>query len=506
MKKAYHIMGGLLYGACLSLAASCGQMEYEAGDDGLCGAVGNAEVREGTMFLDVRLSVGDGGPSKRTKPTGGEDGDGREPGNADENTVTGLTVFLFPNEADLNTETGRAQPVLAAYYFDSNDLLWQVAAGGNVSYKTKEPLDVSNLNQDQCKVLAVVNADYSRYFKNGGTSWATLADLRDWQTGNDLWQAATDPQNIRKTNFLMSSTELATVTDIRNSTEVNPAKAVVNVERLVARVDYRTLQDEFDVVDGQQAVVGNVKIIGAALVNRLDGHVNLLKHVSDDYTEEVADAAIGREEAADGGYAVNWVVDAYETTDKKFGDFLPTLTKDAGWEDLFSEGLPMTASDGTEWNCLGYVRENTNRIQGADELRRYATGVVFRAQYNVKADGFTDGGDIFKYGNVLYATLEAVREAAGAPEGVTVENCAEYGITYYPKGVCYYTYWIKHADDGDDTAFGTMEYAIVRNNLYQLTVMSVSSIGDPEPGDSSLTIEVAVKNWVKMDEEEVELQ
>ena len=72
--------------------------------------------------------------------------------------------------------------------------------------------------------------------------------------------------------------------------------------------------------------------------------------------------------------------------------------------------------------------------------------------------------------------------------------------------MCYYTYWIKHADDGDDTAFGTMEYAIVRNNLYQLTVMSVSSIGDPEPGDSSLTIEVAVKNWVKMDEEEVELQ
>ena len=46
----------------------------------------------------------------------------------------------------------------------------------------------------------------------------------------------------------------------------------------------------------------------------------------------------------------------------------------------------------------------------------------------------------------------------------------------------------------------------MRNNLYQLTVMSVSSIGDPEPGDSSLTIEVAVKNWVKMDEEEVELQ
>ena len=68
------------------------------------------------------------------------------------------------------------------------------------------------------------------------------------------------------------------------------------------------------------------------------------------------------------------------------------------------------------------------------------------------------------------------------------------------------TYWIKHADDGDDTAFGTMEYAIVRNNLYQLTVTSVSGIGDPQPGDSELTIEVAVRNWQAMDEENVDLQ
>mgnify|MGYP000033180136 CR=1 FL=1 len=108
MKKAYHIMGGLLCGACLGLAASCGQMEDEAWGNGRCDAMENAEVREGTMFLDVRLSVGDGGPSKRGNLAGGEDGDGREPGNDDENAVTGLTVFLFPNEADLNSETGPA--------------------------------------------------------------------------------------------------------------------------------------------------------------------------------------------------------------------------------------------------------------------------------------------------------------------------------------------------------------------------------------------------------------
>ena len=51
-----------------------------------------------------------------------------------------------------------------------------------------------------------------------------------------------------------------------------------------------------------------------------------------------------------------------------------------------------------------------------------------------------------------------------------------------------------------------MEYAIVRNNLYQLLVKSASGIGDPEPGESELVIEVAVKKWGKMEEENVELQ
>ena len=354
MKKAYHIREGCCAVHVSALLPRVGRWRTRRGATaGVTRWEKRGGARRGRCSSSVRLSVGDGGPSKRGNPAGGEDGDGREPGNDDENTVTGLTVFLFPNEADLNSETGRAQPVLAAYYFDGSDLS-RVGTGVNVSYATKNPLDVSDLNLDQCKVLAVVNADYSGNFENG--TWTTLADLRDWQTGNDLWREAADPQNIRKTNFLMSSTELVTVTDIRNSTEASPAKAVVYVERLAARVDYRTGRDVFDVVDGGQNTVGEVEITGAALVNRLDGDVNLLKHVSDDYTEEVADAAIGREKAADGGRATNWVVDAYETADKKFGDFLPKLTEDAGWEDLFSKGLPMTASNGTEWNCLGYVR------------------------------------------------------------------------------------------------------------------------------------------------------
>lgn len=46
-----------------------------------------------------------------------------------------------------------------------------------------------------------------------------------------------------------------------------------------------------------------------------------------------------------------------------------------------------------------------------------------------------------------------------------------------------------------------MEYAIVRNNIYKLTVESVYSLGDPVPGDKGLRVKVYVNNWLMLDPE-----
>lgn len=461
------------------------------------------------MYLSVRIAVGEDGPSVRA--IGGEDGDGREPGDENENAVTGATLFLFRPEADLNTEAGRQEQILATYYYGTDGtgerkLSWNGDEDHPVYTTSLE--NVADLEQitGSCKVLAVVNSDYT------GKGWTTLGDIRDAVTSDDLWMNAADEGNIRKTHFLMSSTDLGTVTGIDQSDAEHPATGVVSVERLAARVDYRTdpqtaPQGVFSVTDGENTEVGEVTLLGAAIVNQAEGSVNLLKHVAADYTEDVAAATVGRE-TPQAGLATNWVIDALATTGKTFSSPLSTFTAETGWESRFSTGMTMVNStDNTSWNCLGYIRENVNRIQSAAERRRYATGVVFRAQYDVTAEGFTDGQDLYKYGTTLYPSLAAACEAAGVDgTEVTAENYAEYGITYYPGGICYYTYWIKHADDGNGETFGTMEYAIVRNNLYQLTVTSVGSIGDPVPGDSELEIEVAVRDWVPLQSEDVDLQ
>ena len=83
-------------------------------------------------------------------------------------------------------------------------------------------------------------------------------------------------------------------------------------------------------------------------------------------------------------------------------------------------------------------------------------------------------------------------------------------VKVYTSGVCYYPYWIKHADNGVNQgtgSVGVMEFGIVRNNIYDMEVTGISGLGlsevdvtDPEnpDEDTSLKIQVNlyVKNWV----------
>ena len=519
MKNSKHIIRGLLCGACLCLAAACGQIDDGVGPDG-CGPAGEEALqREGHMFLSVRIAVGGTEPAVRAvRATGGEDGDGREPGDNNENAVTGVTIFLFGPDADLNTQAGLQAPILGAYYYGygtaatgERRLEWNGSTESPVYTTSAESVAEYTAISNSCKVLAIVNSDCRGKFTDG--AWTTLGDIRDARADGTmpLTADAEDPQNIRKTNFLMTSTGLGEITGIENSNENAPATGSVSVERLMARVDYRTDETTapngvFSVTNTEGVVVGQVTITGAVLFNQVEGDVNLLKHVSPTFTETVADATVGRETPQPSGAATNWVIDAIGTTAKTFTHPLSTFTDGQDWENRFTAGVTMNDAHNVAWNCLGYIRENVNLIQSRDELRRYATGVVFQAQYNVESEGFTDGQDLYKWGNTLYPTLEAARTAAGLGNEVTQENCGAYGIAYYPGGICYYTYFIKHADDGQDATFGTMEHAIVRNNLYQLTVTSVSSIGDPEPGDSELTIVVAVRAWQPLPQDDVDLQ
>lgn len=90
---------------------------------------------------------------------------------------------------------------------------------------------------------------------------------------------------------------------------------------------------------------------------------------------------------------------------------------------------------------------------------------------------------------------------------ITADILAEYGARTYEDATCYYTWWIRHANDGSEDTNGVMEYAIVRNNIYELDVTKIYSLGGyiPNEEEHGFIVNVYVKDWVMLSGETIEM-
>lgn len=88
-------------------------------------------------------------------------------------------------------------------------------------------------------------------------------------------------------------------------------------------------------------------------------------------------------------------------------------------------------------------------------------------------------------------------------EDISTRNALQsYGVRTYEDATCYYTWWVRHSNDNNDDTKGIMEYAIVRNNIYKLTVSSIYSLGNDVPGeDENIILDVYVNDWLLLDPE-----
>lgn len=90
---------------------------------------------------------------------------------------------------------------------------------------------------------------------------------------------------------------------------------------------------------------------------------------------------------------------------------------------------------------------------------------------------------------------------------ITADILAERGARTYEDATCYYTWWIRHANDGSEDTNGVMEYAIVRNNIYELDVKSIYSLGGyiPNEEEKGFIVNVYVKDWTLLEPERIEM-
>ena len=417
-------------------------------------------------------------PDLEGKPTGGEEGDAQQDGEVDENTINNVTLFLFDASVPMegNTET----PIDKVVEISDSEL-----SDNPVTIK------VTGLTKDDYHILAVANKKY------GGLAPSTLGALQTETITDNPW----DKEN----GFIMSSEKLATVTGVQSSTEQYPAMATIDLERLAAKVTCEIHPYYIFRLGGENSNRNQVRatIEGVTLINIPDysiGGTYLFKRLSSD--PEGGNAVRYLEDERDNANPDTWwVVDArskawkLENEHQFYVDDRHYPHIDAsnltGWVTYTFEE---NASENTwEKELLGYTIENTNEIHSDYDLREYATGVLFKVHYEPYGDGVT--GEFYVYENKAYASIEEL--IAAYPDkfaDLTKDNYQKYGIAKYGEGYSYLPYWIKHDEDHNDAEYGVMEYGIVRNNLYELYVESITDFGE---------MIVSVKAWDKWDTEDV---
>ncbi len=569
------VMGCMLVTA---LAAGCAQED-----------IGNAPSEGGgmsaTSYVSLSFASPQGTPT-RSNPTGGEQGDGQETGQNYENDIKSAVAFFYQGDNGVNSDGDT--PIKAAVSF------YTTPGNGIDRTYTTSPQQV-DLENGTYNVIVVANP---------GTDWWTGKSLTLAAVRDHIQTTAWTVSGSDYSNFVMTSAADATLT-LNYNPKSDPAKATVNVERMAARLDYKSTGtytcDDPDYESNNQKAT--VEITGAALVNNLTAGSYLLKRVADDV--KGTNLSYLGDETSDAGVQTNYVLDpwtaaktstnnnftiggeANKTAKDLYGEWFGDISQDLNyWAGYVQPGSYV--SDGTEtWQRIGYTLENTTAAEKAG--KRYSTGVVFKAKFHPAKvtsytnSTYTDGATFFAYGKTLYASMEdmmigfyghkfdngfsdikecktwgKVRQfitstlltndpsgydkyLEGLAEGkadadavadassltwsyymlnecgysrdgngtvvldqkgkVTRIALQRYGTRTYEDATCYYTWWVRHSNDNNDGAKGIMEYAIVRNNIYKLTVESIYSLGDPVPGDEELNVKVYVNNWLLLDPE-----
>lgn len=205
-----------------------------------------------------------------------------------------------------------------------------------------------------------------------------------------------------------------------------------------------------------------------------------------------------------------------------FGTFSGTYTDMPGY------------SSGAETKVAAYCYENT--MLKDKQKNGYTTGIVFKAEIapskmmQKKSSGGgveetnTIGsiGEIFYHSGIFYKNIEALKAAGVLLADGTTSSSASGALTDLKKNdvqcflkgntdgkfICYYPYWIKHLPSAD-TAEDVMEFGIVRNNVYQVTVTGIQGVGkdgvtediitDTETDDPTtvlLNVKLSIKPWV----------
>lgn len=447
----------------------------------------------GDCYVNFAISVSNGHTFTRATPAGGEDGDGREAGFGRENTITGITVILY-QATDINA--AETTPISFVDYYPVTNTTKDSDTRIEATYETgnqRVPHNTIDFTKSY-RAIIVANANLTSTITTG----STLGNVRSL-TLSKLYSGGNETSSADKCMFFVMSSEQDqtldfTATGVKSQDAAgdyyyNMTSQPLVIERMAARIDfwsknsngYKTSADnlsytipgyEYDVTSSTDKFVVT-GIVPFNLVNGVAdyGKEYLIKRLRTNVSDATTTSYLADETTS------NYVIDP-KTMDKV------TATTPA-----------LTSSLENIYTLIG-----NNKIESTTDNPYYHS---VEAMHGSSSKSTIDSKEnvvvAYPMENCLLPESKLYYHATGiAIIGYYYVNGTGTGTPYYYIG------YLRHHGEADNydiqpytsplpttATMGTtipMNFGIVRNNIYRVSINSIDSKG-------SLELSIKVKKW-----------
>ena len=513
------------------------------------------------ISLSISVLGEDSGSTRAAVPNGGEEGDGWQYGLQNENRLHNFTVFVLDHNNTINSpgstiflgsryfsdeDVARVDSIRQYYlrlknYDVLKDVLTYDFTIPIVNYLPRE------ITPESFRFIVIANkGDLTE-------SFTTLGALRDAMP--DATWAVGDNGAER---FVMTN-ENDQYYGSGIGTEENPIRMHVTIERMAARIDYNP--EGAHLTDGGQlyydikasdnaTTLAKLYIDKMAIVNACQKPSFYIKRIADNINGTNL-VYLGDETPTPRGIATNVVIDPYSvqktaanTTNTTLLTTLYGDTRIGNVEQLLQNTPAPALTSVSQSVILGYVDENTYAPEMAHSS--YTTGVAFQCRYEPlhnfhtaydKDTGeltngtYTQGQDFWmvepyqdteievettvdeetgeesttttitdrSFTDISEADRHYFSTEAAAIDYATDTQHKHYGhVVKYTGGVCYYFAYLRHSNNVA-VIHTTMEFGIVRNNVYTFKLIPSTGPGTPTPDyrhPEELKARIYVRKWL----------
>lgn len=495
--------------ACCLICSSCTKENLIGEDISSGGDAAHTELAELTVVFSL---------PQTTSRANDFDNPPTEVGTDAENTVSKAMIILGKMVEGTNAPT-----VISETHIISK---LEKVGGNSTMWK-----GVIKVNPGYYRIVAIANYPFAIDLFPKGMSWQKLSD-----SSVRLFALSEIGKIYADNNFMMTNAH--TKDELEYDFEIIAGRknqALINVQRVCARIDYVPANKDnlysLQLASDVQGKTVNVKLkfTEAAPVN-IGKSFYLFKTIA--FDEKGLDKTFYATEDKN-----NYVADfdwnskiiAYKNPDAQ-ASLQSLFFSNTDIRDRNDEGDKITYSPLPEQESkLFYLTENT--LPGIEtQVNKLSTGVLFKAEFDFEDPSLQKLNQVYYYQTksgqkTVYKSIETLKAALEADKMIENPNtwkgtdaeiakCKARKFTKAADGKFYawYSYWNRHRDNGNNNVMGKMEFAVVRNNIYRLSINSVNSLGYPEEptGESiwkpagetpdelplMLDIKVKVSDWV----------